>query len=81
MKDLVNIIIYLFVVQLGAQGIVKHIAIPDNTRGHITTIDNLQTNNKSDAILIVTQNYGAYNNNEIGVWYSGGKWKIFNQNL
>lgn len=81
MKNSVNLLALLFILQLSSQGIVKHVAISDNIQGHITTVDDIQTNGKKDAILIVTQNYGAYNINEIGVWYSGGKWKIFNQNL
>ena len=70
---------------VNAQKIISHIANAKNISGHITTIDNPATNGKSNIVLMITQNYGiqnsgTYNNNEIGVWYSGGKWKIFNQN-
>lgn len=63
-----------------SQMLVRHTATTANTHGHITTIDNTATNGKPNAVLIVSQNYGTYNANEIGVWYSGGKWKIFNEN-
>lgn len=63
-----------------SQTLIKHVSSSSNTKGHITTINNKATDNKPDAILIVTQNYGVYNVNEIGVWYDGGRWKIFNQN-
>ncbi len=80
MKNIIKILILLFAFHLNAQGIIKHVANTQNTKGHITTINNRLTNGKSTVILIVSQNYGAYNSNEIGVWYSAGKWKIFNQN-
>lgn len=66
--------------QAHGQTLLEHSATAANTAGHITTIDHAATNDKPDAILIVSQVYGVYNNNEVGVWYSGGKWKVFNQN-
>jgi len=80
MKKLITLITLLFLLNINAQSIINHIANSSNTSGHITTIDNPVTNGKKDVVLIVTQNFGVYNNNEIGVWYSSGKWKIFNQN-
>ncbi|TVZ14873.1 hypothetical protein [Maribacter sp. MAR_2009_72] len=80
MKKFITIVVLLFAFQMSAQHIIKHVASPNNTQGHITTINSPHTNGKNNAILIVTQNYGAYNVNEIGVWYAAGKWKIFNQN-
>lgn len=62
------------------QQIITHTTTTDNTKGHITTIDNAATNGNPKAVLIVTQQFGVYNTNETGVWYSGGKWKIFNEN-
>lgn len=39
------------------------------------------TDNQPNALLLATQYWTAvYNPNEIGVWYSGGRWHIFNQN-
>jgi len=64
-----------------------HKATAANTSGHITTIDYPLTNNKPNAILLVTPNWnpgnvgGTYNNHPIGVYYAGGKWRIFNQDL
>lgn len=80
MKNFIQIVVILFALQMNAQQIINHVASTNNTKGHITTIDSRLTNGNSNAILIVTQNYGAYNVNEIGVWYAAGKWKIFNQN-
>ncbi|MFP2997830.1 M12 family metallopeptidase [Spongiivirga sp. MCCC 1A20706] len=51
-----------------------------NTRGHITTLNNRLTNGKPNEIVLVTQNYGAYNTANVGVWYSQGKWKLYNEN-
>lgn len=65
---------------LEGQNLIAHTATAQNTQGHITTLSNNATNGKSGVILLVTQKNGTVNNNEIGVWYSGGKWKIFNQN-
>ncbi|MEE9362776.1 MAG: hypothetical protein V3U92_09275 [Cellulophaga sp.] len=72
---------YTVEVKISKYGIISHLATSENTSGHITTIDSDLTNGKSGAILIVTQKFGVYNDNEIGVWYSNSKWHIFNQNL
>jgi len=64
-----------------------HKATAANTSGHITTIDYPLTNNKPNAILLVTPNWnpgnvgGTYNDHPIGVYYTGGKWTIFNQDF
>src|SRR5262249_49576191 len=53
-----------------------------NISGHITFIDNANTNGRPNAILFVTPRYNPnnkYDNHPIGVWYSAGKWSIFNQ--
>lgn len=44
-----------------------------------TNIDNPATNGYPDAILIVTHRYVSYNNSPIGVNYTGGKWRIYNE--
>ncbi len=85
MKRIATLITLIFFLNTNAQKIISHVANTSNTSGHITTIDNPATNGKSRVVLMVTQSYGnqssgTYNNNEIGVWYNGGKWKIFNQN-
>jgi hypothetical protein len=62
-----------------------HRATAANTLGNVTTIDHPHSNGQPNAILIVTPNYnpggvgGTYNNSPIGVYYSAGKWTIFNQ--
>jgi hypothetical protein len=59
----------------------SHTTEANNTGGHVTTIDNAQTNGKGDAIAIVTQCYGKYNTSPVGLWWNNGKWAIFNENL
>jgi hypothetical protein len=55
--------------------------------GHATVIDNPLTNGNPNAIILVTPNWnpgsvgGTYDDHPIGVWYSGGTWRIFNQDL
>ncbi len=54
------------------------------TSGHITIINNSRLNNNPNAKFLVTQNWGEagpYNPNPIGVYYTGGRWAIYNQNL
>jgi len=63
-----------------------HRATADNVSGAVTYIDHPLTNEKSGAILIVTQNWTAgstYNAHEIGVFYSTSvsKWAVFNEDL
>jgi len=50
-----------------------------NTSGHITTIDNSHTNGKQNHIIVVTPVYGKYVKAAVGVWYNGGKWKIYTE--
>jgi len=54
----------------------------DNTQGHIVNIDHALLNENPDAFIIVSQLYGKYNQNAIGVWYNefNKRWTIFNQN-
>ncbi|GEM_PF-3340301 len=59
-----------------------HTVTASNTSSHITALDHPLLNNTPIALIIVTPNWnGVYNNNEIGVYYSGNKWRIFNQNI
>jgi predicted heme/steroid binding protein len=70
----------------GGQAFV-HTANSSNISGNTTAIDNAALNGNPNAIFFVTQNWnpsgtgGVYNNSEIGVWYDGSHWGIFNQNL
>ncbi|WOO39731.1 DUF7452 domain-containing protein [Rubellicoccus peritrichatus] len=55
-----------------------HKATPDNTRGHITTLNRTSP----DDIIFITHNWkdsGPYNNDVPGVWYDGSDWTILNQ--
>jgi hypothetical protein len=59
-----------------------HVATAANISGHITSIT-YPTPSTTD-IVIVTPNWTAgpiYNNHPIGVYFTGGKWTIFNQDL
>jgi hypothetical protein len=64
-----------------------HQATPSNIVSQWTEIDNPATNNNPSAVLMVTQNWnpggsgGTYNNHRIGVYYTGSKWAIFNEDL
>jgi hypothetical protein len=58
----------------------RHFTNGTNTSGHITTIKNVATDNKPDALLFVTpRNGGASQISPYGVWYNGTKWTIYNQ--
>ena len=62
-----------------------HTATAANTTSNNTTIDYPLTNGNPNAILLVTQNYnpgnvgGSSDDHPIGVMYSGGQWRIYNQ--
>jgi len=47
----------------------------------MTTINNPATDNKANALLFITNVYGQYDNHVSGVWYSGGKWIIYHENM
>lgn len=64
-----------------------HKATIENTTGNSTFIDHPGLNGNQDAIFFVSQNWnpdtsvtsGVYNDHPIGVWYTGSKWAVFNQ--
>ncbi len=65
-------------------GTLTHTANSSNTSGHITTINHPFTNNDPNARLLITPNWGTagpFHKHPIGVWYSGGKWKIYNEDI
>jgi hypothetical protein len=68
-------------------GVFVHTASASNSGNDYTRIDNALTNGNPNAIVIVTQNWnpggagGTYNSHAIGVWYTGSKWAIFNQDI
>jgi hypothetical protein len=83
------VLFLLFIQQLlTAQGVkFVHVATSSNILSNWTVIDQTLLNGDPNAILFVTQNWnpggssGVYNDAEIGVWYDGFNWAIFNQNL
>jgi hypothetical protein len=62
-----------------------HTATAGNSAADYTTIDYPLTNGNPNAIILVTPNFdpgwvgGVYNDHPIGVEYTGGKWRIYNQ--
>lgn len=65
-----------------------HRAVSTNTAGNVTTIYHPLTDGDPGAILIVTHNWTAdtnsvtrYNTSPVGVFYGGGRWAIFNEDL
>lgn len=62
-----------------------HTTTSGNIIGDYTIIDNPMLNGNPNARILVTQNWnpsgstGKYNNHPIGVFYTSGKWNIFNQ--
>ena len=63
-----------------AQTAFRHVTTATNTNGHITTLDHPQLNGNPNAILQVTADFrNVYNASNVGVWYNGTKWTIYNQ--
>ena len=61
-----------------------HLATVANSSSQSTTITNPMTDGNPNAILIITQNWsvsGVYNPHPVGVYYGGGKWIIFNEDV
>ncbi len=62
-----------------------HIATSSNITRNYTDIDHPATNNRPEALILVTPNWSpggqgdVYNDHSTGVWYHQGKWSIFNQ--
>lgn len=60
-----------------------HTASSATISRHVTTIDHPLLNNNPNARMLVTQNWGnagPYNKNAVGVYYTGSRWAIYNQN-
>ncbi|MGM9508688.1 DUF7452 domain-containing protein [Larkinella sp. GY13] len=62
-----------------SQNVFVHRVSAGNKSAHISTLDHPQLNGNPNAVLLVTQRFGTYNNHEVGVWYNGSRWTIFNQ--
>lgn len=72
----------------GAPGTLYWRAAVGNIVNNYTTIDSLLCNGRPDARLTVTANLtsrdkftGVANPHNIGVWYTGSKWAVFNQDM
>ncbi len=59
-----------------------HLTSAANTSGNVTFLDNPLTNGDPDAIVLVTHRWtGTYLNHATGVYYTGTRWAIFNEDL
>jgi hypothetical protein len=64
-----------------------HTATTTNVAGDSTILDDPLANGNPNAIVQVTANWnpggvgGTYNDHAIGVWYTGSRWAIFNEDL
>jgi hypothetical protein len=74
---------YFSVVQVPASAnAYTHVATASNINSNYTFLDNAYCNNNPNAIIMLTQNYKqVYNTSPVGMWYTNGKWAIFNQDL
>ena len=64
----------------------QHTARPSNIISNWTILSHPELDGKPNARILVSQILidtagSVYNNREIGVWYNGTKWAIFNQNV
>lgn len=71
----------------GGAIIYTHTATAANSAGDYTSLDHVGINGNPNLVIIATPNWnppghsGIYDNHPIGVFYSGGFWYIFNQDL
>jgi Clostridial hydrophobic W/Secretion system C-terminal sorting domain/Ricin-type beta-trefoil lectin domain-like len=57
------------------------VAAPAPASSHIVTIDRTVANDAPHRTAFATQLWrGVYNANEVGVWYNGSRWTVYNQN-
>ena len=62
-----------------------HRASPGNIVNNWSLLDHPACNGRSDAVVLVTASWnpggigGTYNNHALGVWYTNGRWAVFNQ--
>lgn len=50
-----------------------------NIYGNYVILDYPYTNNNPDAVVIVNPIYTTYINNNLGLWYDGNNWKLYNE--
>lgn len=73
-----------FVVKIDGNAAIRHGVRANNTAGHITYIDHPVANGNPRAVVMVTPTKsvsGIRNPNNIGVYYDGARWTIFNQDI
>lgn len=71
-----------FNVRIGTDGTYTHYTSSSNIVGDYTTLDNPNINGQSGAMVFVTHNFTnspMYWNHPLGVWYTGSRWAIFNE--
>jgi hypothetical protein len=63
-----------------------HIATANNSAGDWTTLNDPTANGNPNAVIVVTPNWnpggqwrGVFNLPQVGVWYNGANWAIFNE--
>jgi hypothetical protein len=79
-----NAVYDVFVPSPGNLNAFKHFNSSSNTGSHYSIISNALTNDQPNRVIFATHNWeesGTYNDNPIGVWYTGTAWSVFNQNL
>lgn len=59
----------------------RHVAAPGNIAGNYTLLDHPLLDGNACAQVHVTQSagQGVFNGHQIGVWYTGSRWSVFNQ--
>lgn len=60
----------------------RHTSAVGNISNNFTILDHASTNDRPNALLFATTDYGSsgpYHDKVIGVWYNNGRWTIFNQ--
>jgi hypothetical protein len=63
--------------------IFKHKVTTSSRKNHITYVNNAKTNGKTNDLIFATFNSQGSRknfNNPIGVWYTSGKWTVYNEN-
>lgn len=73
-----------FNIRVTGQASFTHVSTSSNIVGNWTIIDNPICNDNPSAVLLVTHNYSGTStpmkhNHQLGVWYTNGRWAIFNQ--
>jgi len=61
-----------------------HLSASSNLSGNTSRIDDSGLNNKPDVFAFLTPNWSVgpvYNTSATGIYYSGGAWRVFNQDL